>query len=75
MLSKALVSLAVSAVCLVSATEERARALHPRLASDADIKKPTPLYKNPNASIEDRVNDLLPRMTVDEKVAQMYVEL
>ncbi|KAG9309769.1 family 3 glycoside hydrolase [Chiua virens] len=30
-----------------------------------------PIYKNPNASIEDRVNDLLPRMTVQEKVAQL----
>lgn len=33
-----------------------------------------PLYKNPHASIEDRVNDLLPRMTLEEKVAQLYVE-
>jgi beta-glucosidase len=33
-----------------------------------------PLYKNPAASIEDRVNDLLPRMTVQEKVAQLFVE-
>lgn len=32
-----------------------------------------PVYKNPKASIEDRVNDLLPRMTLEEKVAQMYV--
>lgn len=32
-----------------------------------------PIYKNPNASIEDRVNDLLPRMTVQEKVAQLRV--
>ena len=32
-----------------------------------------PLYKNPNADIEDRVNDLLPRMTLEEKVSQMYV--
>ena len=32
-----------------------------------------PIYKNPNASIEDRVNDLLPRMTLQEKVAQLYV--
>lgn len=31
----------------------------------------TPLYKNPNAAIEDRVNDLLPRMTLEEKVAQL----
>ena len=30
-----------------------------------------PVYKNPKASVEDRVNDLLPRMTLDEKVAQM----
>lgn len=31
----------------------------------------TPLYKNANAAIEDRVNDLLPRMTVQEKVSQL----
>ncbi len=31
----------------------------------------TPLYKDPTASIEDRVNDLLPRMTLEEKVAQL----
>lgn len=30
-----------------------------------------PLYKNPKASIEDRVKDLLPRMTIEEKVAQI----
>ena len=30
-----------------------------------------PLYKNAKASIEDRVNDLLPRMTLEEKVSQM----
>ncbi|EJF59983.1 glycoside hydrolase [Dichomitus squalens LYAD-421 SS1] len=31
----------------------------------------TPVYKNSKASIEDRVNDLLPRMTIQEKVAQI----
>lgn len=31
----------------------------------------TPLYKDPNASIEDRINDLLPRMTLEEKVSQL----
>ena len=31
----------------------------------------TPVYKDPDAAIEDRVNDLLPRMTVQEKVAQL----
>jgi beta-glucosidase len=31
----------------------------------------TPVYKDPTADIEDRINDLLPRMTVQEKVAQL----
>lgn len=31
----------------------------------------TPTYKDPNASIDDRVNDLLSRMTLDEKIGQM----
>ncbi|CAE6455078.1 unnamed protein product [Rhizoctonia solani] len=30
-----------------------------------------PLYKDPNASIDDRVKDLIPRMTIEEKVAQL----
>ena len=30
-----------------------------------------PVYKNPDASIEARVADLLPRMTLEEKVAQL----
>ncbi|PFH45933.1 glycoside hydrolase family 3 protein [Amanita thiersii Skay4041] len=30
-----------------------------------------PVYKNPSASIDARVQDLLPRMTVEEKVAQI----
>jgi beta-glucosidase len=32
---------------------------------------PTPLYKNPNAATAERVEDLLKRMTLEEKVAQM----
>ncbi|EIM85301.1 glycoside hydrolase family 3 protein [Stereum hirsutum FP-91666 SS1] len=31
----------------------------------------TPVYKDPTAAIEDRVNDLLPRMTIQEKMAQI----
>lgn len=30
-----------------------------------------PIYKDPNAAIPDRVNDLLARMTLDEKIGQM----
>ena len=33
--------------------------------------KEQPTYKNPKASIEQRVNDLLSRMTLEEKVGQM----
>ena len=33
--------------------------------------KERPIYKNPKASIEQRVNDLLSRMTLEEKVGQM----
>ncbi|KAF9530879.1 glycoside hydrolase [Crepidotus variabilis] len=46
--------------------------LHFSLASRAtNLDASTPVYKNPKATIEDRVNDLLPRMTVAEKVAQI----
>jgi beta-glucosidase len=31
----------------------------------------TAVYKNPNAAIEDRVADLLKRMTIQEKTAQL----
>ena len=34
-------------------------------------RKEQPIYKNPKASIEQRVNDLLSRMTLEEKVGQM----
>ncbi|KAL4819400.1 glycoside hydrolase superfamily [Aspergillus spinulosporus] len=34
-------------------------------------KGSTPLYKDPNAAIEDRVSDLLGRMTLEDKVGQL----
>ena len=34
-----------------------------------EIKKN--IYKDPNAKVEDRVNDLLGRMTLEEKIAQL----
>ena len=46
--------------------------LHFHLHARAENKDgSTPVYKDPTADIEDRVNDLLPRMTLQEKVAQM----
>ncbi|CAM4153557.1 glycoside hydrolase family 3 protein [Zobellia nedashkovskayae] len=33
----------------------------------------TPIYKNPDAPIEDRVNDLLSKMTLEEKFWQMFM--
>ena len=37
----------------------------------AQNKKGMPLYKNPKQNIEKRVNDLLSRMTLEEKVFQL----
>ncbi|KAI0365465.1 glycoside hydrolase [Pilatotrama ljubarskyi] len=42
--------------------------LHARGTNKDGLK---PLYKDPSADIEARVNDLLPRMTLEEKVAQL----
>ncbi|CAE6423351.1 unnamed protein product [Rhizoctonia solani] len=44
-----------------------------RTSTSASTTSPSglPLYKNPNASIEDRVKDLLSRMTIEEKVSQL----
>ncbi len=38
-----------------------------------DEKEKTPVYKNPDAPIEDRVNDLLDKMTLEEKFWQMFM--
>lgn len=43
----------------------------PLYARATNLDGSLPIYKNLNASIEDRVNDLLPRMTLQEKVAQL----
>ena len=38
----------------------------------ARVKKDTtPLYKNASAPVEERVNDLLSRMTLEEKIMQL----
>ena len=43
----------------------------PLRARGANKDGTLPRYKNPAATIEDRVSDLLPRMTLEEKVAQL----
>ena len=43
----------------------------PTLLCCTTIAYPQPLYKNPNASVDKRVKDLLRRMTLEEKVGQM----
>jgi beta-glucosidase len=40
-------------------------------ASLAGARGASPLYKDPNASISDRVSDLLGRMTIEDKTAQL----
>ncbi|KAF8890444.1 glycoside hydrolase superfamily [Infundibulicybe gibba] len=56
----------VSCLCVVQAV---AGAQHFSLESRAtNIDGSLPIYKNPKASIEARVKDLLPRMTVEEKI-------
>lgn len=48
--------------------------LHFKIESRAvNIDGSVPTYKNPKASIEARINDLLPRMSLEEKVSQLYV--
>ncbi|UPK91229.1 hypothetical protein LCI18_002164 [Fusarium solani-melongenae] len=41
------------------------------LATAGQAAKDTPLYKDPKASVDDRVADLLKRMTVKDKMAQL----
>ena len=51
-----------------SETEKLIFHLHSRATNkDGSV----PVYKDPTANIEDRVKDLLPRMTIEEKVAQL----
>ena len=35
------------------------------------VAETLPIYKNPNATIEDRVSDLISRMTIEEKAGQL----
>ncbi len=39
--------------------------------ANVDAQKAVPLYQNPKATVEERVNDLLSRMTLEEKIGQM----
>jgi beta-glucosidase len=48
-----------------------AQPAQPVQAQEVPTPTPTSLYKNPQAPIPERVNDLLSRMTLDEKIGQM----
>lgn len=70
----ALLALVSCVPALANDTFGVAEGLHFSLEKRQDnLDGSKPVYKNPKASIEARVNDLLPRMSVAEKVSQMYV--
>jgi beta-glucosidase len=41
------------------------------LTASCQVKEPTPAYRDSGATIDKRVNDLLSRMTLEEKIAQL----
>ncbi|GBE78893.1 glycoside hydrolase family 3 protein [Sparassis crispa] len=65
------VSAIIASASRLTAHEVRGDLHFPLRARGTNTDGSVPIYKNPNASIEDRVNDLLPRMTLQEKVAQI----
>src|ERR1700719_947511 len=40
-------------------------------AFTSGVAQPPPIYKDPNAAIEKRIDDLVSRMTLEEKVSQL----
>jgi beta-glucosidase len=60
------VSLSVTILLIVLAS-----LLWQPLSTAVTAQTATPIYKDPNAAIPDRVADLLARMTLDEKIGQM----
>ncbi|KAH7904285.1 family 3 glycoside hydrolase [Hygrophoropsis aurantiaca] len=69
----ALCALALVACCSAGLTSLGVRDdLHFSIeARGTNLDGSLPIYKDATADIEDRINDLLPRMTVQEKVAQL----
>src|SRR5262252_4083191 len=63
--------LATSGAQKKSKTTERAKQTAAPAANSASIAETALPYRNPNLSIEDRVEDLLSRMTLEEKVEQI----
>jgi beta-glucosidase len=55
-------------LCSISITAQDKPKVAPPKATPADN---TPIYKNPNLPIDDRVADLLSRMTLEEKISQI----
>src|SRR5262245_9333380 len=78
---RALVLMMVALLGLATATQlvQTAQAQDSNLAlnkpvavsSPTPTQTSTPIYKDPTAPVSERVNDLLARMTLDEKIGQM----
>ncbi|HME33223.1 MAG TPA: hypothetical protein VKG65_10765, partial [Terriglobales bacterium] len=65
-------ALALTLVCAIAAGQDKTAKPAPA-SSPATSPAPesTPKYRNPNLAIDDRVADLLSRMTLEEKVHEI----
>ncbi|PCH41789.1 hypothetical protein WOLCODRAFT_177550 [Wolfiporia cocos MD-104 SS10] len=70
--AQALLTVSLSAISALARNLAPRGDLHfPLHARGTNSDGSLPIYKNPSASIEERVADLLPRMTLNEKIAQL----
>ena len=66
------VALVLNLVCAIAAGQDKTAKPSPTPSrSPSPASESTPRYRNPNLAIDDRVADLLSRMTLEEKVEQI----
>jgi len=66
--------LCLTLLCPISLTAQKKStkpAIAPEKSTTSSRAEETPKYKNPTLPIDDRVADLLPRMTLEEKIGQI----